>query len=279
MLPNRLLSRWIECKSIAVFSLLVLCWASIAPAQSLVNGSFETGDFTGWTQNGFLNLLGPGAGFPAYSSFLGAESSGLSRPAPDTNAVISSQTIAFDGFGVPGPAVLPLDGNYMAFVSDETSAGDRTLSGSSISQTFTVPAGAHTLSMDLRLLNDDNIPFLSPDYNDVGGVALTQGTEILDEYDMDVLPFEGLICVTPLANVGGFQNSSPWEMVDFNVAGLVGQDVTLTAYAANVGDDHVETRLLIDDVTLSEPSSAIPEPVSSALMGIGGLIALARRRR
>jgi hypothetical protein len=241
------------------FILAVLWIGGTIPAYAQVtNGSFETGDFTGWTRSGFINTGGgPASGGPQYSTFVAAQA--LGTPKADTNGVETSQTTVFDGGGVAGPAVTPTNGSRLAFVSNETSEGDLSLTGSSISQTFTIPAGTTALTLDLMLLNND-VPVDFLEFDDFGGIALTQGSTVLAQFNADLAPASPAnLHGTANANAGGFRNSTPWTHVTFNVAPYAGQSVTLTAYSINYGgDNQVETRLLIDNIQVIAGAAGVP---------------------
>jgi hypothetical protein len=237
---------------------------------ALINGGFETGDFTGYTHSGFLRASGgPTTGGPTYQTFLAAQVGAVAQA--DTDGVISSQTSAFDGFGVAGPAIAPAVGNFMAFITCETSAGNNTITGTSIAQVFTVPVGATTLSFNARLLNNDSTTAFVQ-YDDFGGLALTQGATVLAQYNLDLNPATAANGhVTANTNVGGFRNATPWLSSSFNVSALGGQAVTLTAYSVNYGGDNsVETRLLLDNIV-------VPEPCSFVLLA-GAAVAMPARR-
>src|SRR5262249_49741723 len=143
-------------------------------------------------------------------------------------------------------------GRFLAFISNETAIGNVTLTGSSISQTFALPIGATSLAFDARLLNNDS-PTGFVTFDDFGGFALTQGSTILAQYNLDLNPTSSANGhVTAGANVGGFKNSTAWLSSVFNVTGLGGQSVTLTAYSVNFGNDNsFETRLLLDNIRAS----------------------------
>jgi hypothetical protein len=189
----------------------------------------------------------------------------------DSNAVVGSQTAAFDGFGIAGPAVAPTAGNFLAFISTQTAIGNNTLTGSSISQTFALPVGATLLAFDARLLNDDN-PSGFVTFDDFGGLALTQGSTVLAQFNADLNSASSANAhVTAGANVGGYRNSTPWLSSSFNVSGLGGQSVTLTAYSVNFGNDNsFETRLLLDNIRVFAVA-AVPEPNAVYLVLIGAL--------
>jgi hypothetical protein len=260
-------------KRTVVFSAALVFFLSLVqPANAiLINGSFETGDFTGWAHAGFFRGSGgPTSGGPNYANFLSAQVG--STATVDSNAVVASQTSTFDGFGTPGPAVLPTSGGFLAFVTNQTSIGNNTLTGSSIAQTFTLPVGTTSLAFDARLLNNDS-PGSFVSFDDFGGLALTQGSTVLAQFNLDLNPASAANAhVTAGANVGGFRNSTIWLSSAFNVAGLGGQSVTLTAYSVNFGGDNsFETRLLLDNVRVTA-LSAVPEPGAFFLLILGAFV-------
>ena len=253
-----------------VSAALVLFLSLAEPANAiLINGGFDTGNFSGWTHAGFFRGSGgPTSGGPNYANFLAAQVGAAATP--DSNAVVAMQTSAFDGFGVVGPAVLPTSDGFLAFISNQTSIGNNTLTGSSISQTFTLPVGATSLAFDARLLNDDS-PTGFVAFDDFGGLALTQGSTVLAQFNLDLNPASAANAhVTAGANVGGFRNSTPWLSSAFNVAGLGGQALTLTAYSVNFGGDNsFESRLLLDNVRVTASAAAVPEPSALILVLLG----------
>ena len=257
-------------RAVLVSAALVWFIGLVAPANAvLINGGFDTGNFTGWTHAGFFRGSGgPNTGGPTYATFLAAQVGATATP--DSNAVVAMQTTAFDGFGIAGPAVLPTSDGFLAFISNQTSIGNNTLTGSSISQTFALPVGATSLAFDARLLNDDS-PTGFVAFDDFGGLALTQGSTVLAQFNLDLNPGSSANAhVTAGANVGGFRNSTPWLSSAFNVAGLGGQALTLTAYSVNFGGDNsFESRLLLDNVRVTASAAAVPEPSALILVLLG----------
>ena len=238
----------------------LLIWPALILGASaraqIVNGGFEIGDFSGWDRSGYFSLTGsPTTGGPNYATFAAAVAS--ASPVADANAVVTSQTSAYDGLGpISSPPIAPKRGQYLAFVSTANidPNGVNTMDGSAISQSFVVPDSASQIVFDARFLSDADLtdPFFA-DFNDFGGVALTQGGTVLAQYNFDLAGLADS-SVSGVA-AGGFQDSADWQHIAFDVSGLVGQTVTLTAYATNYGGtEEVESRILLDNVTIT------PEP-------------------
>ena len=206
----------------------------------------------GWTQGGFLGDA-PVGGDPHYITFAIAQGAGTAQtPPPYFNGVLTAQTTTFDGFGISGPAVLPTDGSQLAFISNEKSTGNTTLTGSYLRQSFTVPVGATTLSVDLMLLNNDSSANFAR-YNDFAGVVLLRNGNIVGQFNADLDPNSSAdLHVTSGAANGGFKNSTPWTKASFNVAPYSGQTLTLIAYTLQYQDNTGETRLLIDNVRFNQ---------------------------
>jgi hypothetical protein len=105
----------------------VLAMAGAADAQIVVNGDFETGDFTGWTLFGETNLQGVWNGEPhngLYSAFFGADtSSGISQNlnAPAGATLQVSFWLVNENGETPNSCSVTLDGQTVASVTDFTS--------------------------------------------------------------------------------------------------------------------------------------------------------------
>jgi hypothetical protein len=244
-------------------ALALLLVASAAQAD-IINGGFETGDFTGWTVTGFTgqNLSRDDTNHTT-PNYLNNEAAGV--PASTTNVVVNS---------LVSPAIYPTQGKFFAFISNENSTGTP-LAGSAIRQTFTVGPGATVLSFDVQFLSAEVIN----SQWDFGGVALLDSSNnVITDFTLDHDPGTGTSPTNAhaTANVaGGFADSTGWLSESFNLSALDGQTVTLLAYATNTGDQSVESRLLLDNVVeQGVPTTAVPEPATLLLLS-SGLIGLA----
>ncbi len=266
-------------KKTIIASIITMGLCGSQAYASIINGGFETGDFTGWTVSGFtgVNLLDNDTNHTTVN-FLANEAAGTS--ATQTNNVVNTQTSNFDGNGPQTSSpVNPTQGSFLAFMSNETSAGNNTLEGSAIRQLFTVGSSATSLSFDVQFLSNESID----SEWDFGGVALLNNlNNVIAEFTLDHDPGTG----TSSANVhatniaaGGFSDSTGWLSQSFDLTGLSGQTLTFVAYSTNTGDQFVESRLLLDNV-VEQGGGTVPEPATLALLGLGlGGLGFSRRRR
>jgi hypothetical protein len=210
-------------------------------AGPLVNGGFETGDFTGWTRSAFTDpipMWQPTDADYTYDTYIASRDAGTATE--DDNAVVTAQTEPFGD--TPGTAIGPTAGSHMAFISSARSAG--TLVGSSISQTFTVSAGVSRLSVDLRFLSIEG----DGSNLDFGGVALVRDGTVLGQFILDNDSDGVADAHTSASDAGGFVCDTGWRTAAFDLTGLAGQEVTVVFFVTNTGDNIVESRLLIDNV-------------------------------
>jgi hypothetical protein len=266
-------------------SLAILLFAGTAQA-TIINGGFETGNFTGWTVSGFgpEGLMRPDIANHTTADYLASEA--FATPLSSNNSVVTSQNSGFH-FTVASPAVNPTQGDFLAFISNQTSAQGLGLVGSAIRQTFTVSQGARFLSFDTQFLSHE---ILDSD-NDFGGVALLDSNNhIIHDFTLDHNPGTnvgpgnpggGLSATNAHATAnatGGFSDSTGWLTESFNLDSLAGQNVTLIGYIINTRDTGVESRLLLDNV--AENFVLAPEPASIALIAVGLLgFGLLRKRQ
>ena len=206
-------------------------------ANILINGDFETGDFTGWSVASPLGGLG---------SFVVDDDDGVTP--------ISSN-----------PSVGPASGNFYA-TSDQTGAGTNVLL-----QTFAIsPSPAVILSFDM-FVNDWSGagPIIDPigldhtgpanqharvDILSAGASPLDTGAGVLATFYLGVDPF--------------FTNPNPYTSYSFDITSLVGVGGTFQLRFAQV-DNQLFLNQGVDNVSID----TVPEPRSTILF-ISGLLAL-----
>ncbi len=226
----------------------------------VVNGGFETGDFTGWLTVGDANIatvaFGSGPTEGVFQALLNSGSSGSSFSG--TSPVSATELETFFGYA---PGTL------------DALIGNTVMNGSAIAQTFSGSAG-DVLSFDWNFLtNEETSPGDDPsniDFNDFAFVTI--GPSVLA--DMTFPTFTGSL-TTAYSQETGFST--------FAYTLPAPGAYTLGFGVANVSDDAGASGLLVDQVSLKTTDTSgnpvVPEPASLMLFGLGGLGALGFRRR
>ncbi|GJD19068.1 hypothetical protein RIVM261_040240 [Rivularia sp. IAM M-261] len=191
-------------------------------ALNLTNSSFETGDFSGWTNLGQTTV----------------EDSGFGVAPTNGNYQAVLETLSLD----TGASANQLESFLELTSGSLTSLG--AIEGSAIKQTITVNAG-DSFSFDWNFLSDD---FQNSDYNDFAFFSLTNVTELANTFSPTVFSF------SRLSNQTEYQKYT----YNFQVAGTY----TLGFGVADVGDDTVNSALLVDNLKLYHIPQTIPEPAS-----------------
>ena len=147
-----------------------LTWAAIAAAgcavaaqgQIIVNGDFETGDFSGWTEFGDTGFNGVWDGFPhggVYSGFFGPLTSGGISQALNAHAgdrlVVSFWILNEDG-STPNSCVVTLD-NQPVFSATDYLPTDYQLVTATITVTHEAPVLSFTFYDEPYYLDVDDI--------------------------------------------------------------------------------------------------------------------------
>lgn len=230
--------------SAAVFG---FCAPASARADELIlNGGFETGDFTGWLP--------------------------VEKFTNDGNLFVSQDTVTpLSNLPTAGPA----SGSFYA-LTDMTGSGTY-----SLLQTFTVPVSASevVLSFDM-FVNDRNLTggIINPiglDHEDENGANQHVRVDILS---VTALPFEtgaGVLRNFYLGVDPG-ANPHPYSSYTFDITDLVGGGGTFQLRFAEV-DNRGQLNMGVDNVSVQ----AVPEPTTMLLLGTGlaGIGGMIRRRR
>lgn len=238
-------------KSLSVLALGTACSislgvvAAVQPASAqIVNGGFETGNFTGWTTTGNASIQTSAFG---------------SGPTEGTFEALLST----GGFTVP-------DFSLEAFLGlapgslDNLGNGNAT-SGSAIRQTFLAEAG-EILTFDWNFLTNE---FTDPSnfFNDFSFVSLSVLSELGDTTSIF------MNSLTPFSQETGFQTFS------FTIPTT--GTYTLGIGATDVADSIVDSGLLVDNVQLTsvpEPTSTLGVLALGAF-GAGSLLKRKRQQK
>ena len=228
-----------------------LLLASPALSQELVvNGGFETGNYSGWTT----------------SSQTGSEGS-LYIDTPGTTTPVTNA----------GTASNPTGGSYYS-VTDQNGPG-----AYSLTQQFTVPIGttALTFSFDMFVNNYSEVNAVNPaglDYtatpNQHARVDLllsgadpfsTAGGDVLANFFLGSDPFA--------------TNPNAWTSYSFDIFGLITPGQSYQVRFAEV-DNQFFFNQGVDNVSILATGGAVPEPGTWAMMLMGfGAVGFAMRRR
>jgi len=230
--------------------LLGLLWASPAlSAELLVNGNFETGDYTGWT-----------------TSTQAGSAGSLNIDTPGTTTPISGGATAPNASG----------GSYYS-VTDQTGPG-----AYSLTQLFTVAAGTTSLNLSFEMFanNYDGVVFVDPaglDYtaqpNQHARVdLLTAGADPFSTSPADVIA-NFYLGSDPVAG------ANPYTSYSFDILSLITPGQSYQVRFGEV-DNQLFFNMGVDNVSILATTGAVPEPATWAMMLFGfGAIGVAMRTR
>jgi hypothetical protein len=228
---------------IVSFLSLASLFSAGSSSAAVLNGSFETGDFSGWQTFGQTSI--------ETVEFGTSPTQGTQQALLDTVCPGSEESCQDNADGLA--AFLGLEMTDL----DEIGQGE-VFEGSAIKTTFTVEVG-DTLTFDWNFLTDFK---KAEGFNDFAFVTLS-ATVLADTYS--TFP-DSLIDLTKFRYQTGYQTFS----YTFTTAGTY----TLGLGVADVGDGLDESGLLLDDVVIASkpPATDVPEPTS--VLGLLALSAL-----
>jgi hypothetical protein len=231
-------------------ALAVLFLGSGTAKADIVNGGFETGDFTGWSTLGNNSVVGAlGNINPPQGSF---------QALVDNNApsVSAASLAAFLGItSAQLQATIP--------------SGNTPFDGSGIKQTVSVNAG-DKLTFQWNFLTDEAIG--DSTFNDTGFVTIVPSAN----------PAQTLASTLSSGFISG--DSSGFGMqTGFNTFSFTfptSGTFTIGVGAVNVSDANVPSALLVDNFAITT-TTVVPEPASITVLGAGllGMLGYGLRRR
>lgn len=231
--------------SALVVCALTLQFGMASAAAGIINGGFETGDFSGWTTLGNMSVS-TGASYGAAGSV--NPESGTYSALLNSNNVSAANLAAAMGVS---EATL-----------EASNGGVDATNGSLLYQTVSANAG-DTLSFNWNFVEQDYLP-----YDDWAfyGISVDGGPATVTKFASlgDVGPDPG-------TTVNG------WETLTVNIT----QTGSYTFYfgIVNAIDFQLDSRLWMDGVSGSGSLGAVPEPTSLAIFGTICLFAGGRRRK
>jgi len=226
---------------------------SPSPNPTIINGGFETGNFSGWTTLGDTSIETSAYGSgPTEGTFQALLSTGEATVSDSVQGFARpDSTVLTGGTIVPASALETFLGLAPGSL-DNLGNGDAT-EGSAIKQTFTANAG-DVLTFDWNFLTNEGTP---SSFNDFSFVSLSQLSELADT----TFP-------TFIDSLTPFNEETEFQTFSFTIptTGIYSLGLGVTDVADNV----VDSGLLVDNVKLT--SVSVPEPISVfSLLAFGAL--------
>lgn len=222
-------------------TVLAVVFGGVGQAEAvLINGGFESSDFTGWSTIGVTSIetaaYGTGPTEGTYQALVTAD---------ESLSLVSGSTIET----FLGLTAGTLDG----LITDDV------ITGSAIKQTITASAG-DILTFDWNFLTDE--VEAGDDVPDFAFVSIVSGTsEILAD----------AVSSTLVSSSTLFFDETGFSTFSYMFPTRTSETFTLGFGVMHVGDEDVDSALLIDKI--------IPEPATVALLGLGSLSLLRRKAK
>ena len=241
--------------------------AGTAHADSIINGGFETGDFTGWSTTGITvtsyTAVPPPSG--NYQAALGTSRPTEAASSASAMAAVLGVTVG-DISGVitgQGPAKNQ-DGTFYAASSSTT-----VFSGSAIAQTVNNINAGDTLSFDWHFLSFD---WAESWWNDTAFFTITNLTTNTTEVIHLADTFSGLVASPTTAFA--YELAAGYQSFEYIFG--AGGDYRIGFGVINVGDDTFQSGLLLDNISIT--AIPLPAPAWIGLAGLAGVVVMHRRR-
>ncbi len=190
-----------------------------------------------------------GPGVVHYELINGKSEAGNLSPWTSTGSASAVQS-----FG----SIKPFEGYYMAKI--RSGAGAEELS-SSMEQTFSIPAGATTLSFRYNLILERSSMIFMGQYKNVFSATLhtadgSRGVVFDDGHCSNFRPAQKMPCSARIC----IWRQTGWRTASLNVAQWAGKDATLTLTVHNVGNVDYATTGLVDDIEVDAIEVATQYP-------------------
>jgi hypothetical protein len=246
--------------SLALGAFAALGLAAAQPAQAvIVNGSFETGDFTGWTTTGDATV----------------QNNTFYAPVPNgtQQAVITTSTVNQLGGSPATTNIASLD--TFLNLAPGTLEAQQAASGSAFKQSFTATAG-DTVTFKWNLLGSDTFPDFAA-YTLQGPAGGFATETVLGTVLSAATP------INPILGASTFGNETGYQTVNFNIPTT--GTYTLGFGVFNFSDTIANAALLVDAVsgaTGANPGgggSAVPLPAAVLVAPLGAMLAGAAGKR
>ena len=237
------------CSLLAILA-MVMCLGGLSHAGPITNGSFESGDLTGWDDsggNGSVQVLVAGDILPA--------GSGIAATDGDWFAMVGNGPADVGNDGLPDTGVL-------------------------VSDPFTVGAFDGTLSFDYQFFTFEFTGDIYADYYEIWLHPTAGPSLLLDTDDTTNTNFTYMGDIYDTPDGTGFWEQQP--MISYSTPIAAG-DYTLEFLVMDDFDGSFDSVLFVDNVLLVDnlPPSVppIPEPGTAALVGFAGALLAWRLRK